>query len=157
MSRDDDTLLPENSGRDQAGRWQKGQSGNPEGKPVGTRHRATRAIEALLDNEAEKLGRKAVEMALDNDPAALRLCLERLCPPRRERPVDFLLPQLRTSGDAAQAVAALVAGVATGDLTTREAKELGGLIEAFVKTLEVRELSDRITALEEELGTRQQK
>jgi hypothetical protein len=64
------------------------------------RHRATLAAEALLDGEAEGLTRKAVEMALAGDTTALRLCLDRILPPRRERPVNFTLPSLRKPTDA---------------------------------------------------------
>ena len=51
--------------------FEKGQSGNPAGKPRGTRSRLTQAAEALLDGEAEKLTRKAIELALQGDIAAL--------------------------------------------------------------------------------------
>ena len=60
--------------------------GNP-GKPTGTRHRATRAVAELLDGESGALTRKALEMALAGDTTALRLCLERIAPPRRDSPV----------------------------------------------------------------------
>src|SRR6267378_2403412 len=38
-----------------------GQSGNPAGRPVGSRNKATLAIDALLDGEGEALTRKAIE------------------------------------------------------------------------------------------------
>jgi hypothetical protein len=60
-------------------------------------------MEALLDGEAAALARKAVELALAGDAAALRLCLDRLLPPRRERPVAVALPPLHGPGDAAAA------------------------------------------------------
>ncbi len=154
MSRDDDTLLPENSGRDHAGRWKKGASGNRAGKPRGTRHRATKAVEVLLDNESKRLTRKAVELALAGDVTALRICMDRICPPRKERPVDFRLPQLVTPNDAAQAMAEIVDGIGSGELCPGEAQELGRLVEAFARTIEVRELEDRLTALEKELRNR---
>jgi hypothetical protein len=68
-------------------RFQPGVSGNPAGRPKGAKNKSTLAAEALLDGEAEALTRKAVEMALRGDTVALRLCLERLMPPRRDRPV----------------------------------------------------------------------
>jgi Family of unknown function (DUF5681) len=83
---------PENTGRDQAGRWRKGASGNRAGKPRGARHKATLAAETLLEGEAEALSRKAVELALRGDVSALRLCLDRIVPPRKDRPVCFELP-----------------------------------------------------------------
>src|SRR3954452_18590076 len=69
------------------------QAGNP-GKPKGARHRTTLAIDALLDGDAENLTRKAVEMALGGDTVALRLCLDRLAPPRRDRPGPVAVAKL---------------------------------------------------------------
>ncbi|GMG81635.1 hypothetical protein LNKW23_08480 [Paralimibaculum aggregatum] len=50
---------PETAGarqvRDGAGRWKKGISGNPSGRPRGARNHATTAAAALLDGEAEAL------------------------------------------------------------------------------------------------------
>jgi hypothetical protein len=87
------TMQRENSGRvaematnaatKQRGRpFKAGQSGNPTGKRLGTRNKATMAAQALLDGEADALTRRAVELALEGNMAALRLCLERLLPPR---------------------------------------------------------------------------
>ena len=69
-------------------------SGNPHGRPRGSRSKTTIAVEALLDGEAKAIARKAIEKALEGDMAALRLCLERLLPPRRDRPVTFELPKI---------------------------------------------------------------
>jgi hypothetical protein len=108
----------------------------------------TLAAEALLDGEAEALTRKAIEMALSGDGAALRLCLERIVPARRERPVRFKLPPLRTAGDASTAVAAIIAGVATAEITPSEAAELAKLLEAYLKAIEANEFDQRLRALE---------
>jgi hypothetical protein len=60
------------------GRFQKGTSGNPRGRPMGSRNAATIACEALLEGQAEALTQKAIQMALDGDTVALRLCLDRI-------------------------------------------------------------------------------
>ena len=93
-------------------RGPKGQSGNPRGKRQGARHRTTLAAEALLDGEAKALTRKAIELALAGETVALRLCLDRILPPRRERPVRFKLPRLQSLVDVTTAVAAIAAAVA---------------------------------------------
>jgi hypothetical protein len=140
-----DAAEPKQRGR----AFQKGQSGNPAGRPKGLRNKATLAMEALLDGEGEAITRKAIELALTGDGPALRLCLERLLPARRDRPVAFTLPTIATASDAATAAAALITAVAAGELTPTEAGELGKLIEAYVRTLEASEFEARLAVLEE--------
>jgi hypothetical protein len=135
------------SGRDARGRWASG-PGN-RGRPKGARHKATVAALALLDGEAEALTRRAIELALEGDVTALRLCLERLVPPRRDAPVAFALPAMRTARDAAQAAGGVLEAVADGTLTPAEGQAIMGLVEAFRRTLETSELEARIRALEE--------
>jgi Family of unknown function (DUF5681) len=97
--------------------FEPGKSGNPAGKLKGTRNRTTMAVEALLDGEAETITRKAIELAKGGDLTALRLCLDRIASPRKDRPVLFELPPITSPANAAQASAALVAAVALGGLT----------------------------------------
>jgi hypothetical protein len=118
------------------------------GKPRGTRHKATQAVLALLDGEAERITRKAVELALEGDGAALRLCLERIAPPRRDTPVTFTLPAMTTARDAAEAAAAILQAVAEGDLTPGEGAAVMALVDGYRRTLEVTELEARVAALE---------
>jgi Family of unknown function (DUF5681) len=128
--------------------FEAGRSGNPAGKAKGTRNKTTLAIEALLDGEAEALTRKAIELAKSGDIAALRLCMDRLAPPRKDRHVAFALPPVACAADAAKASAALVAAVADGDLTPAEAAELGKLIESYVRALEATDFASRLDNLE---------
>ena len=83
--------------------FEPGQSGNPSGRPKGARNKATLAIEALLDGDAEALTRKVVAMALEGNIPALRLCFERLLPPRRDRAFAFDLPKIESATDAVAA------------------------------------------------------
>lgn len=121
--------------------------GNP-GKPKGTRHKATRAALALLDGEAEALTRRAVELALEGDTTALRLCLERIAPPRKDAPVTFTLPPMQSAADAAKAAGAVLNSVAGGDLTPTEGAHIMALVETYRRTLETTELEARVVALE---------
>ncbi len=128
----------------------KGTTGSPRGRPKGTRHKATLAAEVLLDGEAEALTRRCVELALGGDMTAMRLCMDRLLPPRRERPVSFRLPPIQTADDAVTAAAALVNAVASGMLTPGEAADLAKLIHAYTDALEASEVVARLTELEEQ-------
>jgi hypothetical protein len=126
-----------------------GQSGNAHGRPIGSKNKTTLAAEALLDGEAEKLTRKAIDLAFKGNVACLRLCLDRIAPPRRDRPVRFALPTLNSAADATNALAAITSAVAYGELTPTEAAELSRVIEATVKAIEVTDVERRLSALEE--------
>ena len=132
-----------NTGRKQAGGFQKGQSGNPRGRPMGSRNNATLACEALLEGQAEALTQKAVDLALAGDPVALRICLERICPVRKDRAVRFPLPPITSPRDAADIAAAVAEAVAAGHITPSEAAEIGKVIEIYVKAYQTAELVDR--------------
>ena len=129
--------------------FKPGQSGNPAGKPKGTRNATTLALEALLDGQASALTQKAINLALAGDMAALRLCLDRILPPRKDSPVAFDLPEMKTLNDAVPAMGALVKAVGQGDLTPTEAAELTKMVQAFAKIIETAELEERVRKLEE--------
>ena len=130
------------------GAFQPGQSGNPSGGPPGSRNKSKLALEALLDGEAENLTRRAVEMALAGDTTAMRLCLERIYPARKDTPVTFDMPKLDTAADAIKAMAAIMSAVASGDLTPAEANELAKLVDTFTRAIEAHELDERLKRLE---------
>src|SRR5205814_4118992 len=92
----------------------KGQSGNPAGRPRGFLFRQKRAYEMLLDGEAAALTRKAVELALGGDQAALRLCLDRTVAPRRERAVELALPPIHSADDILAAIKVVSGAVGRG-------------------------------------------
>ena len=131
------------------GRFEKGKSGNPSGRPPGSRNAATVAVEALLEGEAETLSRKAVEMALSGSAMALRLCLDRIAPPRRGRAITLDIGPTRTLADLSEAQSTILTAMAAGDLTVEEAADAARVIEAVGAAHERRELETRISALEE--------
>lgn len=122
--------------------------GNP-GRPKGSRHKVTLAIEELLDGQAEALTQKAIDLAMAGDMTALKLCLDRLAPVRRDRPVTFDLPEIQTTEDLPKATRAILEAVAAGELTPSEAAELGKLVDAHAKAIEVTDLHRRLEALED--------
>jgi hypothetical protein len=142
-------MAPENTGQEQAGRFRKGQSGNPSGRPKGARNAATLACEALLDGQAEALTQKAIQMVLDGDAVALRLCLDRIYPPRKDRPVTFTLPPITSARDAADLMAAVTKAVATGNITPSEATEIAKVIDAYVKAYQTAELDERVPRIQQ--------
>ena len=142
------TKRPVNTGGKQGGKFIPGSSGNPDGKPKGARHRVTRAIEALLEGQHEALTQRAIQAALGGDMMALRLCLDRIAPARKDAPIAIDLPPVRSAADAVEASAALLAAVAGGDVTPDEAGRVMALLTAHKAIVEAGDLEHRIAALE---------
>ncbi|MEL6642756.1 MAG: hypothetical protein AAFQ79_02375 [Pseudomonadota bacterium] len=131
-------------GRNPDGTFAKG---NP-GKQPGTKLRSTRAVEDLMNGERDKLSRKAIDLALEGDTTALRLCLERIAPPRKDGPVRFDLPSIGNAQEAANAAAAVLQAVSEGDLTPLEGATVMGLVDNYRRVLETTEIEERLTKLE---------
>jgi len=136
--------------RDERGRFQPGQSGNPAGRPKSIRNRATLLAQAMLAEEAENLVRTMLDRALyRNDPVALRLCIERIMSPRRTEAPEFVLPPLHHIKDAPVALAAISQAVSEGAITPAEAGQLSDVVNRFVYAWESVELAARLETLEE--------
>jgi hypothetical protein len=140
--------------RGNPGWWPPGVSGNPAGRPPGARNKATMAAEELLDGDAQAITRTAIELAKNGRMGALRLVMERICPPRKDRPVNFMLPKLEQPADALAAAAAIVDAVAAGELTPAEAAELSRVVSTYVATLEANDFEERLRKLEAARGMR---
>ncbi len=129
-------------------KFQPGQSGNPKGRPKGRQGKATMIAQHLLDGEAEQLVQKAIAMALAGDAVALRICLERLVPVRKNRLIDIKLPTVITLGDVGKASSTIIAAVARGELTPGEGEALGRMLERHCQTVALEDIEARLTALE---------
>src|SRR4029077_10936336 len=126
---------------------------NP-GKPKGTRHHATRLAEALIDGQAQEIVHKAIAMAASGDPTALRIVMDRLCPPRRERTISLAMPSIKSAADLITAAAALTDATAAGDITPGEAASLSTLVGNVAKAVETVEIVARLAKLEEQLAVK---
>jgi hypothetical protein len=97
-------------------------------------------MEVLLAGEAEKLTRKPVELALAGDTSALRLCLESLFPPRKERTIQFALPPIQSVAQISEAMMALASAVSTGQITPSEGEAVAGILALQVNVVATAEL-----------------
>ena len=144
------TKKPKNNGRKTDGTFAPGNALG--GKTKGARHKATKAVEVLLDGQVDQLTQKAVDAALGGDMTAMRLCLERICPPRKDSPVQFAMPAMASANEAADALSGILDAVAQGEITPDEASRVASIVEVFRKTLETTELEARLSALEQAKG-----
>lgn len=132
----------------------RGHSGNPAGRPAGSRNKATLAAETLLDGEAEELMRLAVARARAGSDAALKLCLDRILAPRRERAVRFAIPALDSPADLAAVMRAVIVAVAEGVLTPAEALELSHSAQTLMNAIEHSDFEERLLAVEKDHASR---
>ena len=97
------------------------------------------------------LTRKAVELALSGDPIALRLCLDRLIPPRRGRKVQLAnVPPVSGVAELGPTMAAITTAATTGEITPGEAAELARVVEIYARAVEVTDFDRRLRQLEED-------
>ena len=147
-------MRPETTGADQDHRdtrFKPGQSGNPNGRPKGSRHRITLIAEQMVDGAAEEIVGKIIEHAKQGDPTALKMLLDRILPARKERPTQFALPPINSTGDLPTAFAAISSAVADGEITMTEGAEASRLLENYARAVEVTELAARMDALEKKV------
>jgi hypothetical protein len=128
--------------------WKPGQSGNPKGKPHGTRNKATAMVLNLMEGSAAEITQAVLEAAKGGDLSAAKMVLERLAPPMRERPISIDLPDTGTAIGCATAQGAILQAVGVGDLLPGEGATLAGIVENRRRSIETTELEQRITALE---------
>ena len=139
---------------DKAPGWKKGQSGNPRGRPKGSRNKATLLAIAAMEGELTDVVKVVIDAAKGGDMAAARLVVDKLIPTTRERPLSIALPDVTSVDDCATAQAKVLATVATGEILPGEGETLAGLIEHQRRSLETSDLAARMTALEEQLKER---
>jgi hypothetical protein len=130
------------------GRFEIGQSGNPAGRPKGTRSRATILAEKLMLADEEEIVASVIQAAKGGDMTAARLVLERIAPIRKGRPITLALPVTDTAADIGEAMSAVITQMATGEVTPEEATTVIGLLDAKRKAIELAEIEARIQALE---------
>lgn len=119
------------------------------GRPGGSRNKTTLALQGMLGQHGEALMKKCVLMAMHGDRAAMRVCMERLLPIRKQSPVQFKLPPITTAAELAKAQARMLEALSRGQLTPAEAETINNLFETRRRLLETEELERRLQALEQ--------
>ena len=131
--------------------FEPGRSGNPNGRPVGSRNRIARALEELIDGKAEALVAKVIEKALEGDSSMLRALLSKTVPAQRARTVELELPSIETTADAPAASAAVLAACSCGEISPAEAEAIMALIKTHVGIIGGKDVEARLSAVESKL------
>ncbi len=140
---------PASTGAKQGGRWPKGTSGNPTGRPAGARHEALKALDAIGSEGATEVMKAVVEAAKGGDMRAADILLRRLWPERKGRPVSVEMPAATDAAGVAAALSSVTQAVAAGDLSPEEGQAVAAILETQRRAIETMDLEARIVALEE--------
>ncbi|QAY77357.1 DUF5681 domain-containing protein [Sphingosinicella sp. BN140058] len=122
--------------RTEAGRFLPGQSGNPAGRPRGSRNKASMLGDLLDEGDVAAIARMVIDRALAGDWPALRVCFTRLVPPVKDAPIELDLPKVTSIGDAVSAGSAVIVALGAGEITPCEAQKVMAVLAAQTRSLQ---------------------
>jgi hypothetical protein len=119
------------------------------GRPKGSRNKAKAPGQQLLEDNAELLARKCLVLAMQGDRSAMRLCMERILPARRDTSIRMNLPRIRTVQDLDKAAEKVTQEIGRGRLTPAEGETIVNILQIRVGLIENGEFGNRMEKLEE--------
>ncbi len=127
--------------------WQPGQSGNPKGRPVGSRNKKNVIAEEFA-KDGSAVARVVMDAALAGDMQAANMVLQRLSPPLRAR-AEKVTFELTPDAPLHEQASQVLASVAEGAIDPETGKVLIDCIQSVAGIRAVDELEARLAALEE--------
>jgi hypothetical protein len=134
--------------RTTTGKFQKGASGNPSGRPLGSQNKSTLLYEQMLEGKAELLIAKLMEKAEQGDIRALTLCLDRIFPVRKERFINLDLKPVESPKDLPINFQKITTAVAGGRITPTEGESMSNMLTNCARVMQTVELDQRVAELE---------
>jgi predicted DNA-binding protein (UPF0251 family) len=123
------------------------------GRPKGSRNKKNADGQDLLDRYALPLVGKCIESALkNNDRSAMRLCMDRILPGRREAPVRLSLPRVQTAQDLEKAAEKVTQAIAHGRITPAEGEKMMNVLEIQSRIIQNSQYESRLEKLEESMA-----
>jgi hypothetical protein len=125
-----------------------GQSGNPAGRPKNSGDNRLK-VRRMLEARSEEIVDKVIEMALEGDPIAIRLVMERVSPkPRDTSNLGIKVDQVKTQKDLMEVVEKVMLTAVEGELPDDQGKTIASLVKTMSELHKLGELEDRIKLLE---------
>ena len=119
------------------------------GRPLGSKNKTTASARQLLDSYAEPVVRKVLQMGLrDGDMGALKLCMDRILPVRRDPPVKLGSLPTSTAAEVSKSSEKVVQNVASSKLPPGQGLVMSELLDKRRRAIETQNLDERIQKLE---------
>jgi hypothetical protein len=149
---DDTQSAGKTAGKPRGRPFEPGNRANPSGRPMGARNKTTVMLEQMMADDGVAVVQAILDAAKGGDMTAARIIVDRIVPPRKDRPVVVDLPKIESAADIPQATTAILEATAAGNLTPSEGAALVNMVEAHRKALETAELAADVKMLKERAG-----
>jgi hypothetical protein len=122
------------------------------GRPTGSRNKAHSPGQDLLDRFTHHLVSKCIDLAMKGDRSAMRVCMERISPARRDAPIRLSLPSIRTIQDLDKAAEKVTQAIRRGRITPSAGEKLMNVFEIRTRIIEKGDFERRVEKLEEDMA-----
>src|ERR1043166_8915220 len=117
-------------------RFQPGQSGNPAGRPLGSRNKKTIAMEEKFAEQAQKAVDDILLLSGGGHPVAMRICAEWVRPTGTNQALGLELPPVECADDAQAALQTVLAAFGRGEMTVRQLPVMLASVDRAVRIAE---------------------
>lgn len=131
--------------RDSKGRWLPGRSPNPKGRPPGNE-----VIRKRLESFSEHLIDKTVELALEGNVQALKICMDRLCPPVKDESKFVQIKGMDEADNLSSKSRLIFQSLSKGDISIEDSLKLLNALSVVGRIFESTELEKRVQDLEDQ-------
>jgi hypothetical protein len=123
------------------------------GRPKGSSNKAQSPAQNLLDEYTPHLVRKCIALALQGDRSAMRLCMERISPARRDAYIRMNLPAIKNAQDVDKAAEKVTQGIRRGEITPAQGGTMMNILQGRSRVIETVILEGRLEKLEKNMTT----
>ncbi len=130
-------------------KFEKGQSGNPKGRTPA--HLTAAKVRKDLADDLPDILAKLIELAKQGDIQAIKLILDRVCPPIKPQAVPISLP---VSDSLAEQGNEIIRAIMQGQIPPDIGSQLITALSNQGKLIELQEMQERLQRVEKQLESR---
>ncbi|MGA2717225.1 MAG: hypothetical protein ABSG41_29455 [Bryobacteraceae bacterium] len=122
------------------------------GRPKGSSNKVKSPEQELLDEYKLPLTRKCISLAGQGDRSAMRICMDRIFPPRRDACIRMSLPPIKTARDVDKAAERVTQAIGRGKIAPAEGAIMMEILKTRSEIIESVHTVSRIEKLEKNMA-----